>query len=396
MKIGIDISCWNNQRGFGRYTRSLVRSLLEVDRNNDYVLFLDSITYDNAELPSGARRVIVPTRERQEEAISPKGRRRVKDLFRMTSAVAREPLDLFFFPSIDGYFPIIRPSHRIVAIHDVIPEMYPQLTLLDLRSRFMRRLKVWVALKQAGRVVTGSEYTRRNLLRVFRLPEERVKVVPYGVDDIFHPPGSRETAQSKVSEKYGIRSPYFIYVGDNTPHKNLPALIRAFDRLAKRSVFGSTSLVIVGLQSPGPPEGSGGAMNATHVSPGSKNRIRRLGFQPDDQLRVLYQGARALILPSLMEGYGLPGIEAVACGTPVIVTRESPLPDLLSGAVIGFDPLNERDLGRAMETVLGNPVICEKLRNAAKEYAGRFSWMRSAERAMEVFRKAGSDFPDPD
>jgi glycosyltransferase involved in cell wall biosynthesis len=320
----------------------------------------------------------------QNEAIGI-SRRRLADVWNMTRAVAREPLDLFFFPSIDSYFFVKGSSRCVVTIHDVIPELYPDFTVLNSGHRFLRRIKVWLALRQAKYVLTGSTFMRAHLQQVFNLPKEKIGVIPYGADATFCLPAKRSDVQHMVSKRYGFTVPYLLYVGDYGPHKNLGALMRSFRRLKKKRTLDTLSLVIVGPEFSAP-LGKSQIFAKCDGIRGETDCIYHLGFLPDDDLKMLYQGAEALVIPSLMEGFGLPGIEAVSCGTPVIATRESPLPEMLGDAAIAVDPKNEQNLEMAMISLLEDQGLAQQLRHAAIVLSDKFRWSHSAEQLSKLFR----------
>lgn len=391
LRIGIDATAWSNPRGFGRFTRSLVSALLAVDRVNRYVLFFDSSYRACTNLPAAARHVVVNTSRAQAEAVAA-GRRTAPDLLRMSMAVAREPLDLFFSPSIDGYFPLLSRARKLVTIHDVIPEAHPELTSLGRRARMLRRLKVAVALGQADRLITGSQYARREICRHFRLPQDRVAIVPYGADPLFSPDDSPAAAKEAVSKRHAISDPYLLYVGGGGAHKNLAVLLESFAAIARRPQFAATLMVFAGDLDPrNSPSGIGQSIARL----GLRDRVRLLGFQPDKELVAIYRAAEALVLPSIEEGYGLPAIEAVACATPVIATRCSPLPEMLGEAALVVDPRRPEELTLALQTVLGDSTRRERLRAAAREHAGRFGWEHSARRAAAVFAEEAEKLSPP-
>ncbi len=383
MRIGIDATCWNQRRGYGRYARCLVRELLDLDREHEYVLFFDSGGAPAEDL--AARRIVVPTSRPQAVAAAANGRRSVPDLLRMTAAVAREPLDVFYSPSVYGYFPLRGPRAKVLTIHDAIAELHPAEIFTSRRSRLFWHAKVWLARQQADRIVTVSEHARRDLGRVFGLAETAIAVVPDAADAIFRPPDSPTEAARAVAERFAIVPPYLLYVGGFGPHKNLTALIDVFARLAARPRLETVSLVLAGEREADPFHSETAALDARIAARGLGARVRFLGFVPDEALVALYQAANALVLPSLREGYGLPGVEAMSCGTPVVATRESALPEILGEAGFVIDPGAPAELERALEVVLLDTARAERMRLAARARAGLFRWRRSAELLLSVF-----------
>jgi alpha-1,3-rhamnosyl/mannosyltransferase len=373
MRVVIDATTWSNQRGFGRYTRSLVGRLLETDGADDYVLLFDQRVPPDVRLPARARAVAVPTFTAFDPTLGAAGQRPLADLWRMSVASARQAPDVVFFPSVDTYFPVRPGVPVVVTIHDAIPED-AELTGLPAPARRRRRLKVWLALHQAARIVLDSEPSRRELCRHYRLARERTAVVTCAAADVFRPPVDVCAARAAAA-RLGARPPYLLCVGGPARHKNVAALIAAFARVARALDPPGASLAIAGPDSPDGSVRAGVAAQAAALGVG--DRVAHLGFLADAELAILYQGAEALVLPSLKEGFGLSAVEAVACGTPAVVTRESPLPALLGDAAIVIDPRSEDDIARGLATALGDDGA--RARAAARALAGAFSWARAAE-----------------
>ena len=391
MRIGIDATSWSNWRGFGRYTRSLVKAIVAFDSSHEYVLFFDSSYARCRGVPPGARHVVVPTVVAQDEALSVDGRRTVTDMRRLATAIGRAGLDVFFCPSVDSYVPVPGASRVVVAVHDTIPEEYGPLMLPSAPARWRRRLKVAVALTQADRVVTGSPYMRRAVTRVFGLRPERVDVIPYGAEAIFRPAEDPSAVRRRVAAGCGFSAPYLLHVGGFGPNKNLVRLVTAFGRLAEREGAADAHLVFVGRRDDDAVYAEHAALDAAVAATGRARRIHFLGHQPDDRLCELYQAAAAVVVPSLSEGYGLPALESVRCGTPAVVTRVSPLPELLGDAALPVDPLDDTALGEALAAVLADTRKLGCLRSAAVAHAGRFTWEEAARTALPILTGQGPD-----
>jgi glycosyltransferase involved in cell wall biosynthesis len=374
MRVVIDASTWGNARGFGRYTRSLVGRLLELNGDDEYVLLFDQRVPAGLRLRAGARAVAVPTSAALDTTLAGGGTRALADLWRMAVATARQDPDVVFFPSVDAYFPIRPGVPTVVTVHDAIPED-PELSGLSAAARRRRRLKMWLALRQAARIVVDSEPSRRDVCRHYHLARERTTVVTCGADDVFRPPADLDGARAAAA-RLGARPPYLLYVGGPARHKNVAALIAAFALVARRGDVPPATLAMVG------PDDGGGAMRAAIAEQAAAHHVEHLvsylGFRGDDDLATLYQGAEALVLPSLKEGFGLTALEAVACGTPAVVTRNSPLPELLGAAAVVIDPRSEDDIARGLAVVLGGGDACARLRAAARARSGAFSWSRAA------------------
>jgi len=395
MRVLVDATTWDNPRGFGRYTRSLVGRLIEIDGDNDYVLLFDR-RVPNARPGAGrARAVAASTSSALNQVLTGGASRPLGDVWRMSVAATRQAPDVVFFPTVDTWFPLAPGVPSVVTVHDAIPEIHPEMTVLSSRARMLRRLKVWVALRRAGRVVVDSEHARRDVCRVHGLAERRTVVVPCGAADVFRPPMDRAVARASAAE-LGASPPYLLYVGGPDRHKNLAALVDAFARVVRRGDARDVSLVVVGPpmtnRADAPRPGSAMPVTAEELGAayGVADRVRQLGFRDDPTLAILYQAAEALVVPSLREGFGLTGVEAAACGTPAVVTRESPLPELLGDAAVSVDPHSVEDIARGLTTVLCDAAARGRMRAAAVARAGAFSWSAGAETLRATLDEVGT------
>ncbi len=384
MRVGVDLTSWPNRRGYGRFTRGLIRALLEVDRDSDYVLFVDSQTFADGGLPQGARIIVAPTRIAPSRAASATARRSLRDLWVMRRAVARVALDVFFFPTVYMYFPIRSSAKVIVGIHDVIAEEFPNEVFPDKFRRRLWAMKGWLARRRADYFMTVSSHARRGLVRVFGIPEERIWVVGEAADAVFQPL-AREEIDRELLARFGLSldDRVILYLGGFNPHKNLGMLVRSLAELRGRNGGESIKLVLIGD-------------TADNFTPGLE-RLRRAiaeagldevvvftGFLEDEETRQLLAFGRALALPSLAEGFGLPAVEAAACGTPVVATRNSPLPEILDGGGLFVDPREGEDLTRALARILSDDRLQARLGERARERALQLSWKRSAEQFQEL------------
>lgn len=394
LRIGVDASCWMNRRGYGRYTRELLRALLTIDQDNEYWLFLDAETARRSEdLPERARRVIVGTSRPAAEAASAAGRRSLRDLWAMRTAVQRADatLDLFYFPSVYTFFPLGGRTKVAVTIHDTIAERHPELIFPTWRSRLFWTIKVRWALRQADLVITVSANARDDLARTFGLPRESVHVVSDAVHPAFRPLPQDATAAA-VLARYGLAggAPIVLYVGGLSPHKNLATLLDAFARLAGAGQT-DARLVLVGDVQGDVFYSSYAALRDQVSGLGLTGRVVFTGFVADADLVHLYNAAQVLVMPSFDEGFGLPAAEAMACGTPVVASRAGALPEVVGQAGVFFDPRSPAELAARLLEVLRNPGLRQALAQAGLQRVRQFSWDRSAEAALAAFtRVAGA------
>jgi glycosyltransferase involved in cell wall biosynthesis len=377
MHIGVDATCWQLARGFGRHTRCLLTALRQVDFDNAYTFFTDSPAL-TGELSAVAPVRLVKTSRPTIDAAAAANHRTIGDLLAMSRAMSDRSIDVLLFPTAYSYVPVLSRAKKVVVIHDVTAERYPGLTLDGVRSRWLWSIKSMLARRQADSIATVSEYSRQALVDAFGLDRERIHIIGEASDPIFrrldHP---RPTARL-VSFGLTAARRLVVYVGGFGPHKNVPRLIEAFGHLADREDCADVDLVLVG-----------GYEHETFRTAYQdlRERIRTLaldrrvivtGFLPDTDLVALLNLATVLVLPSMTEGYGLPAIEAAACGCPVIATTASPLPDLLGEGGLYFDPQNPVALLDALNRVLTSRDRQEYMRRAGLAAAGRLTCTAAA------------------
>jgi glycosyltransferase involved in cell wall biosynthesis len=389
MRIGVDATCWQNNRGYGRHARALLSALVRLDPENRYTFFLDTI--DGAEaLPPQAEARVVRAAAPAAIAASANGHRSLGDMWRMSRALSDPDLDLLLFPTIYSYVPVFSRARKIVMIHDVIAETYPQLTLPHPLARLFWRAKVGMGRRQADAIVTVSEYSRQGIARQFDLPPERIFVVGEASDPIFRRlPDARLTPRL---EALGVSSTHrtVVYVGGFSPHKNLEALVAAFAKLAARPELSDIQLALVGEYQKEVFHSYFSVIKRQVEEQGIAGRVIFTGYLPDEELVVLLNCATALALPSLIEGFGLPAVEAAACGCPVIATTASPLPELLGEGGIFIDPHKPVELEEALARVLESESLRRRMREAGLAAAGRLTWDAAARQMMALIKKLWS------
>jgi len=304
----------------------------------------------------------------------------------MTQAVAREPLDVFFSPSVYTYFPLPPSLAAVITFHDAIADRFPELTLPSRRARLFWRVKVRMALAQSRIVLTVSDYAASQVSKTLGVDRQRIRVAVEAAASVYTPSESSAdivTAAQRAGVPAGRR--WFTYVGGFNPHKHVDAIVRAHATLV-RDVADPPLLVLVGALDDDPFFGSQQRIRDEITRCGIADHVRWAGFVPDDELRHLLSGSLALILPSESEGFGLPAVEAAACGCPVIATKESPLARLLGDGGFFVDP-TEDEIAGALETVLSSNELQARMRAAGLAAAGRLTWKSAARQMQDVIRK---------
>lgn len=385
MHIGVDATCWHNNRGYGRHARALLTALINVDRQSSYTLFMDSAEAAYP-VPSGAGVQLLHASVPTTHAASANSRRSVFDMLQTSRALSCRSIDLLLYPTVYSYVPAFSRARKILIIHDVIAETYPQLTVPTPSARLFWKAKVALGRFQANAIVTVSEYSRRHIINHFGLPADRVFVVGEASDPIFRPLTRPQLPAGLRACGVTENRRIVVYVGGFGPHKNLAALVSAFAGLHNR--FNDAVLVMVGEHKNEVFHTVFQSISAQVEKLRIADRVIFPGYMSDEDLVQLLNIASVLVLPSLMEGFGLPAVEAAACGCPVIATKESPLPELLGDGGIFIDPVGN-ELGPSLETILDSPTLRSRMRSAALQASGRLTWNAAARQMLDVIHRVG-------
>src|SRR5437868_2798823 len=304
----------------------------------------------------------------------------VTEQLKIPLALKREHVTLFHAPHY--VLPPLVPCRSVVTIHDCIHLMFPQYLPNRLAYAYART-SVALAARRATRVLTVSESSKRDILRFVDAPPEKIDVIYNAYDERFgiEP---REEDVVRVRERYQLHDEFVLYAGNVKPHKNLERLIEAFD-LVRRRGLGHLRLVLIGDDI----SRYAALRRAVHQHQLHKY-VRFLGYLPEDTLAVLYRLAGLFVFPSLYEGFGLPPLEAMASGTPVVTSNVSSLPEVAADAAVLVDPYDAAAIAGGIERVLTDEQLRRDLRQRGLARARQFSWEASVRRIREIYGTASA------
>ena len=391
MRIGVDAACLANGRGYGRFTRELLGALVESAREHQFVLYGDRASLGR--LPFDAPNVAiidVPQAVSPAHAAAADGYRSPADMLRLTRAVWRDRPDVFWSPSVYTYFPLPPGQTSLVTVHDTITERFPDLTMPSRRARLFWKAKVQLAIWQATLVLTVSEFAAREIETILGVPRDRLRIAGEAAARTFQPSAHDEVAAAARAAGIPSGAPWFTYVGGFTPHKHVDRIVRAHAALVRDAMQRGAAiphLALVGTTSADNFHGVGAGIHEAIAECGTSEFVKWTGYLPDTELRHLLTGTRALLLPSENEGFGLPAVEAAACGAPVIATTASPLPQLLEGGGFFIAPGDVNAMIVSMQALLDD-VERERRGRIAFERAGRLTWRASARATLAALHDA--------
>jgi len=368
-----------------------MRAMTAMAPNDEFVCFGDERAFAAFPgAPPNVTPVTVALTQSPTVAAAADGNRSPSDMLRLTRAVWRARPDVFFSPSVYTYFPLPPGLPAVITIHDTIAERFPTLTLPNARARLFWRLKVSLALHQARIVLTVSDYSARSIAQVLRVTPAHIRVAVEAPASEYRRSNADDVSAAAARAGLPAGARWFTYVGGFNPHKRLDVLVRAHASIVQECATSAPILVLVGATQGDVFLGEAGRIRAMIESLGTAPYVRWPGFVPDDELRHLHSGAVAALLVSECEGFGLPAVEAAACGAPVIATTESPLPELLPGGGIFVRPGDVGAVTDAMRRLLSDPSLRDSLGARARERASALTWPACARATLDAITEAAA------
>jgi len=362
-----------NEFGVGTYTRNIIRALAQLDRQNKYFLLgPPQKVSEIGKLPDNFKSVaILPTDTLRGE-------------MQYRTVVKRLNCDLTHIPHL-FWFPRRLPCPYVLTAHDLLDHLYRardgSSVKRFLHFQFTRRV-----LKRAARIFAVSRFTKSEIEKLFGIDSSKIEVVYNAIDQRFLTGHATDADRQFLAERYQVTYPFVLYAGRTSPQKNLVRIIEAFSALkadlVKQDLYPDLKLIIIGDELSKHPD-----LRRTVVRGGVQNDVRFMGFVPIEVLRIFYDLAKVLVFPSLYEGFGLPPLEAMAHGTPVLTSNTSSIPEVVGNAAVMVNPENVFEIMRALERVLIDQSLREKMRQRGYEQVKKFSWKNSAESIIAAYEQ---------
>jgi len=354
--------------GIGTYVRNLLRQLSRLDP--DSAIHVICRPGDAARVAEfGPNLSPVPTRPEPGA---------VADQFVVPATLRRLGTQVYHTPH--AMLPVARTCPAVVTVHDCVNLTFPQYAPGRI-AQGLTKARMWSALHRSARILTVSEASKRDVLCFFDVPAAKIAVIPNAIDDRFSQPPSAEEVQ-RVRERYQLHEEFVLYAGNVRPHKNLVRLIEALQQLRESSRFEALKLVIIGDEISRYPT----LRRAVHRLKLHKH-VRFFGFVPDRTLAVLYRLATVFVFPSLYEGFGLPPLEAMASGTPVVTSNLSSLPEVVGDAALLINPYDPAEIAEGMRQALTDEALRARLVASGQARVKAFSWETSVRRVLEIYRE---------
>jgi glycosyltransferase involved in cell wall biosynthesis len=371
VKIAIDIRRMT-EFGVGTYIRNVVRTLGRLDHETDYFLIGTPAKVEEiGALPPNFHTIPLLAPER-----SLRGYREFR------TALKRLDCDLVHIPNLFSV-PRALPCPYVMTVHDMLEHM----ARAREQSGFWRSIYFQTTkrvLAGAARIFAVSNFTRNEIEKLFEIPSERIEVVYNAIDERFLHGHATEADRDLIARRYQVTYPFLLYAGRISPHKNVVRMIEAFSalktELERDQTLPDLKLIIIGDDLSGNPD-----LRRTVVRSGVQNDVRFLGFIPIEVLRIFYDEAKVFVFPSLYEGFGLPPLEAMAHGTPVVTSNVSSLPEVVGNAAVLVNPENVFEIMRALHRVLTDQSLRVRMKERGYQQAAKFSWNTSVRRILEAY-----------
>lgn len=364
MHIGFDAhSIGTGLGGNETYASNLIEALAEVDTQNRYTLYVtrqEAIDRYAHRWPNVIVRKTLPHTPL------------IRIPLTLAAELRRRPIDILH---VQYTAPPLAPCDTVVMIHDLSFEHIPE--TFKRRSWMQMRLTVRRTARSASHILTDSEYSRQDILRTYRLPPERVTTTPLAASSRFKP-----VHDTQVLARYRISGDYILAVGSIQPRKNIARLIRGYSRMLSQHSDNAPRLVIVGKRAWLFED----TIRAAAVS-SANDKILFTGYVPESDLAALYTGALCFAYPSYFEGFGIPLLEAMRCGTPTITSDRTCFPEVVGDASLIIDPFDEESIAVGLWRMISDATLREQLRSRGFVQSSLFDWRQTARRTLDVYEQ---------
>ena len=368
MRIGIDARMFGKKiSGLGTYAQNLTENIFEIDNDNDYYIFLlepDFLNY-------------APEQQNVQPIKTSSKWYSYSEQINFLRLVNSLQLDLMHFTHFNA--PIFYNKPRITTIHDITPKFFPGHRQKSWWRKKAYALTLKTSLKKSNQIITDSNFTKSEIIKYYKIPKEKISVVYLGIDSDFLVIENYGKIK-ELKDKHGLTKPFIFFISAWRSHKNFAGLISAFEILKKEGF--DYQLVLGGQEDPYYPN-----IRKRIEQSEFKNDIITPGFISEEELPSFYNAAEIFVLPSFYEGFGLIGLEAMACGTAVASSNAACLPEILGEAALYFEPNNEKDMAEIIKQILTNQTLKLDLKQKGLQQIKKYSWPDCAKKTLEIYNK---------
>ncbi|WP_139905726.1 glycosyltransferase family 4 protein [Clostridium thermarum] len=368
MRVAIDARGvnWYKGTGIGTYTDNILSQLLNIDQENYYHIYWSGDDYERLNAPNS--KIIMTSKKHH----------RFFQQNYIPSNLSKEKIDVYHVPQNGIGLSENITCKKVITVHDLIPYIMPETVGRGYLLKFLK--EVPNIIENTDAIITVSNWSKRDILKFFPIEEDKVFVTPLATD-MKYKPLDKEWCRYMIEKKMNIKKPYILYIGGFSPRKNVRSLIMAFSKVYP-NLNKDYVLVITGSL-----RDEGNSLKELCSNLQIYSQVVFTGFVEEDMLPILYNGAELFVYPSYYEGFGLPPLEAMSCGTPVITSNVSSIPEVVGDAGILIDPYDTTNLMEALVNTLSDEKLKEHLSQAGLNRAAQYSWKRTAAETLEVYKK---------
>lgn len=367
MLISIDArgASWYAGTGIGTYTREIIRNIINMDKINDYYLFWSDRDY---EMLKGYPNIKI--------SMSSKKHHRFWDQYYIPDILKNKKVDLYHVPQNGIGLPQSKNCIYVATIHDLIPYIMPETVGRGYLTKFLSQMPAIIS--SVDMIITVSEWSKKDIMRIFDVPEDRIAVTHLAADTIFKPL-NKDSAVQFIKETYGISGNMILYLGGFSPRKNVKSILVAFSMIYK-SLSKDYKIVIIGSA-----KDEHQFLNKLAQSLNIGDSVLFTGYVPYEDLPYFYNASDVFVYPSLYEGFGLPVLEAMCCGTPTITSNVSSIPEVAGDGGLLINPCDAEELSRAIFNVLEDNSMKADLITRGFERASLFNWKSTAAETLSIY-----------
>ncbi|UZW14523.1 glycosyltransferase family 1 protein [Clostridium pasteurianum] len=357
---------WYKGTGIGTYAENLIKNLIRIDKLNKYILYWSGENYEKFKNNNTIIRMASRRYHRFfQEYFFPKD-------------IKKDNIDIYHISQNGIGLSQNINCLKVVTIHDLIPYIMPETVGRGYLLKFLKDMPQIIS--EADAIITVSEYSKKDILKFFPINPDKVFVTPLAADKIYKPL-DKNYCKKYISKKYNINSPFILYLGGFSARKNVSSLIKSYEKVSK-DISKDIKLVICGSK-------KDDIENLIRMKLNSKisENIIFTDFIPNEDLPIFYNSCEVFVYPSLYEGFGLPPLEAMSCGTPVITSNTTSIPEVTGNSALLIDPQNIDMLSEKLYKVLTSDLIKKDLSNKGLKRSLEFSWIKTAQDTLEVYEK---------
>ncbi|MDI6617126.1 MAG: glycosyltransferase family 1 protein [Clostridiales bacterium] len=357
---------WYAGTGIGTYTRQILKNLLTIDGSNNYYIFWSGSEYspfkrDNAKI-----------------SLSSKKHHRFWEQYYIPQVLKSKNVDIYHVPQNGMGLPQSKYCLYIATIHDLIPYIMPETVGRSYLTKFLSQMPQ--VISNIDMIITVSEWSKKDIMRIFNVPDEKIAVTYLAADEMFTPM-DKKAASEFIGQKYGINKNMILYIGGFSPRKNVKSILVAFSMIYK-NLSKDYCITIIGSS-----KDDHQFLTKLAQTLNIDDKVFFTGYVPYGDLPYFYNASDLFVYPSLYEGFGLPVLEAMCCGTPTITSNISSIPEVAGDAALLINPFDTEELAKAMEDVLEDNNKKIDLISKGFKQASKFSWEKTAAETLKIYEK---------